>query len=429
MFQLTIAKRALGAALVVAAGACTDAAIPTEPGQAAVRMAAGPLHESEGRGDFQRYVAIGTSVSMGWASDGVIAASQDQSWPAQLARMAHREITQPLISGTGCQAPLRAPLASGLRISGEAAAAARSTLACAPNVDGITLPTQNVAINAALTQDVLFTTPESVTDPNNGPMYPRVLPSGHTQLTAALAQEPKIVSVELGANEVLSTRTGIAIPGVTMYPVSAWAPLYTRVVDAVAAVAKHGLLVGLIRDVATFPGFRRGAELYADRVMFAAAFNVTVAADCEGSANLLFVPVRVPVAVATGLHMKSLGAGPFTLSCAGAPATIQDFVLTPEEAGSVNGQLAQMNAYIRSEAVRVGFAYSELESLYGLSDIKPAFNVVQFMTSAEPYGRYVSLDGMHPSAAGQRVIATAAADALNAKYGFGIPTALLIAGR
>jgi hypothetical protein len=260
-------------------------------------------------------------------------------------------------------------------------------------------------------------------------MYPRVLPSGQTQLTAALAQNPKIVSVELGANEVLSARTGIAIPGLTLFPVVAWAPLYTRVVDEVAAVAKHGLLVGLIRDVATFPGFRRGAELYADRAMFAAAFNVTVAADCDGSGNLLFVPVRVPVAVATGLHMKSIGAGPFTLSCTGAPSTIQDFVLTPDEAGIVNGQLAQMNAHIRSEAERVGFAYSELESLYGLSDLKPAFNVVQFMTSAEPYGRYVSLDGMHPSAVGQRVIATAAAEALNSKYQFGIPTGLLIAGR
>src|SRR5688572_6799418 len=107
MFYVNFAKRALAASLVVVAMACTDAAIPTEPGRAAVRMAAGPLHESEGRGDFQRYVAIGTSVSMGWASDGVRAASQEQSWPAQLGRMAHREITQPLISGTGCQAPLR----------------------------------------------------------------------------------------------------------------------------------------------------------------------------------------------------------------------------------------------------------------------------------------------------------------------------------
>jgi GDSL-like lipase/acylhydrolase family protein len=156
---------------------------------------------------------------------------------------------------------------------------------------------------------------------------------------------------------------------------------------------------------------------------------VTVAADCDASANLLFVPVRVPIAVATGLRMRALGAGPHTLSCAGAPATIQDFVLTPAEAAVANAQLAEMNQYIRSEADRLGFAHMELESLYGRSDIKPAFNVVQFMTSAEPYGRLVSLDGIHPTAEGHRILATAAAHALNAKYGFGIPTGFLVAMR
>jgi lysophospholipase L1-like esterase len=43
------------------------------------------------------------------------------------------------------------------------------------------------------------------------------------------------------------------------------------------------------------------------------------------------------------------------------------------------------------------------------------------MTSSQPYGPYVSLDGIHPTAAGQRILAEAAARALNETYGFGIP--------
>src|SRR5881275_918174 len=70
-------------------------------------------------GDFQRYVAIGTSISMGASSDGVYAASQQMSFPAQLARLANREITLPLISSPGCAAPLAAPLMTGQRLSGE----------------------------------------------------------------------------------------------------------------------------------------------------------------------------------------------------------------------------------------------------------------------------------------------------------------------
>ena len=429
MFSLNSTRRAFGATLVLLTTACADAPIASAP---AVR----PLDEaalafrSEGRGAFQRYVAIGTSVSMGVASDGAVAASQEQSWPAQLAAIAHREMTLPLISGTGCRSPLRAPLASGVRLSGEGAAANPATLSCAENVDGVTLPTQNLAVNGARTSDALFSTPENYTNPNHKGVIGRVLPPGATQLSALLAQNPKIVSVEFGANEVLGATSGIAIPGVSMFPVSAWEPLYTQLVDQVAQVAKYGILVGLVRDAATFPGFRSGSELYADRAMFMAAFNVAVSTDCDGSPNLLFVPVRVPTAVANGLGRRQAGAGPYTLSCTGAPANFTDYLLTPDEVSIVNGQLAQMNAFIRAEAERIGFAHFELEELYGRSDIKPPFSVVALMTTAQPYGVYTSLDGIHPSAEGQRMIAEAAARAINRRYDFDmLGGARLIASR
>jgi lysophospholipase L1-like esterase len=427
MFSPSFPRRTLGATLITLAAACSDASIPTAPGP---RLAdVGALSFSEGRGAFQRYVAIGTSVSMGVQSDGAIAASQEQSWPAQLSRMAGREMSLPLIGGTGCRSPLVAPLASGVRISGEGAATPPASLSCAPNVDGVTLPTQNLAINGASTLTALTVTPENVTDAGNAGVTARVLPSGYTQISALEAANPKIVSVEFGANEVLGSRSGIAIPGVTLFPVSAWAPLYTQLVDRAAAVTKHGVLVGLIHDAATFPGFRTGAELYAERATFAAAFNVAVSADCDGSPNLLFVPVRVPTAVATGVAMRRAGAGPYTLSCTGAPANLTDYLLTPAEVAIVNDQLAQMNAYIRAEAERVGFAHFELEELYGRSDIKPPYSVLAQMTSAQPYGQYTSLDGIHPNGEGQRVIAEAAARALDARYNFGILSAALIAVR
>ncbi|HYC49900.1 MAG TPA: SGNH/GDSL hydrolase family protein [Gemmatimonadaceae bacterium] len=428
MARFVNTRRAVSFVAIAATAACSDA-IPTSPSASASSAAFTTEALSEGRGVFQRYVALGTSVSMGFRSDGVLAESQTSSWPAQLARMAHREMTLPLIDGFGCQAPLRAPLASGARISGESAAAPRGSLACAGNVPGV-LPAQNVAIVAATTRDALFTTPETTTDPNNGPAYARVLAPGQTQLSAALAQNPKIVSVELGANEVLGSRNGVAVPGVSLFPVFAWAPLYTRLVDELAAVAKHGVLVGLINDVASFPGMRRGAELYADRAMFAAAFHVEVAADCDASDNLLFVPIRVPVAVGTGLARRNAGATPFVLSCAGAPsATTEDYVLTPAEQAIINTQLAQMNSYIRSEAQRIGWAHAELETLYGVANVKATYSVVQQMTSATPYGALFSLDGMHPSAQGSQVIADAVARALDARYGFGIRSQLVASAR
>jgi hypothetical protein len=188
-------------------------------------------------------------------------------------------------------------------------------------------------------------------------------------------------------------------------------------------VTKHGVLVGLIDDVRDFPSYRSGAELWDARATFA-PFNVSVANDCAGSPNQLFVPVRVSVAVATGAAYRTQGLGPYPLSCANAPSAsgIQDYVLGPDDVAALNAQLGAMNAIVRSEAQARGFAYFELGALYEDAVVKAPFNAVTHMTSAQPYGPFISLDGLHPSAAGSRVLADAAARAVNATYGLGIPT-------
>lgn len=174
-------------------------------------------------------------------------------------------------------------------------------------------------------------------------------------------------------------------------------------------------------------------RLWNARATFA-PFNVAVSGDCEHSTNLLFVAVRVPVAVATGAYYKMNGLGQYTLSCANAPSAtgIQDYVLDANEVAGVNAQLAAMNQVIRQEAQQRGFAYFPLGALYEDVVVKAPFNAITLMTSNQPYGPYVSLDGIHPTAAGQTVLAQAAARALNETYGFGIPVssgASLLASR
>jgi hypothetical protein len=413
-----ITRIARGASLVALLGACSTDRTTAPTSRLTSRDAS--ANESQGRGVFQRYVAIGTSVSMGWASDGVIAATQLTSWPAQLAAMAGRDLSQPYIAGTGCRSPLVAPLLTFLRLSGESAAADPATLSCSPLRADVTLPVSNVSISGALTQDALFTTPDNVTDPVYAQLYHRVLQPGSTQVSTMMALNPKLVSVELGAAEVLRARSGIAIPGVTVVSLPAWQALYDQVLDSVQKVSKMAVLVGLASDANTFPAFRRGAELWDDRLEFA-LFNVAVSPDCTGSANLLFVPIRVELAVATGLQLAAQHLGPYTLSCAAGGPLDPDLVLTPTELAIVNAEVLAMNSHIQSEAVRRGFAYFDLGALYGRSDLKPPFSVITMMTTAAPYGPFISLDGVHPSATGSAVLAHAAAIALNTTYQLGLP--------
>jgi len=159
--------------------------------------------------------------------------------------------------------------------------------------------------------------------------------------------------------------------------------------------------------------------MWNDRLEFA-ALNVAVNADCNGSANLLFVPIKVAAAVAAGVQLAAQHLGPASLSCAAGGPADQDLVLTPGELAIVDAQIHAMNGHIRSEATRRGFAYFELGALYDRSDLKPAFSVVTLMTSLTPYGSLISLDGIHPSAAGSTLLARAAAVALDETYHLGL---------
>ena len=404
-----------GLALLAVAGGCsTDSSVsPTSlatPGSAT-------LNQSEGRGVFQRYFAIGTSVSMGWRSDGVVAASQATSWPAQLAAMGHRVLEQPYIAEFGCPAPIAAPLGLFRRTSGEPLLAPPGSLACSPRVAGVTLPVANVAISGALTSDALTKTPENSGEPASGGLYHRVLEPFHTQVSTMLEANPKLVSVELGGADILGALSGVVIPGGSIVPLAVWQAAYDRVLDAVGSVTKMAVLVGL-SDARDIPAMRTGNELWLDRLEFAAA-NIAVSADCNASPNWVFLPFKLPPVLLAARAAALQGQGPVPLSCAAsANPAAQDFILSPTEMGFLNGQIAAMTAHIASEATHRGYAFFTLGAL---SSPKAPFSLNTLLTSPTPFGTNFSLDGLHPSAAGSTVLAKAAAHALNVTYDLGIP--------
>ena len=416
--------------LVPLVAACTGlAACADSPVAPRINVGRPSLQESEGRGEFQRYVAIGTSITMGAQSDGVFSGTQTSSWPAQLARMGNREITQPYIQLPGCHSPIAPPLGLGMRLSGEQTLANPATLSCAPLVDGVTLPTQNVAVFGARASDALSTTPENVVDPANGPLYSRVLAAGQTQVSAMEAQNPKLVSVELGANEVLDARSGVALVGPPPFPIEnpvTFATRYHQILDRVdAARVKHVLLVGLPANPLVIPGFRNGAEIAANATALFVAFNVAVDADCGTTAaqNVMYVPLKLAPVMQAGLQARLANLPPVPFSCAASlnPTTV-DLVLTPAEQAIVATAVTQMNNAIQGEAQARGFAFFSLDAFYAAPGVRTPLDVVALFTTAQPFGPFMSLDGLHPNAAGQAIIAQAAAQALNAMYDLGIPT-------
>ena len=168
------------------------------------------------------------------------------------------------------------------------------------------------------------------------------------------------------------------------------------------------MLVGLPANAANFPSIRRARELFNEWPSLL-ALGISVSINCYFSTNHVFVP---------GYVLGLLARAPATATCADVPGTA-DYVLTAGDIQAVNARMAQMNAHIQARAAERGYAYFALSTVYDLP--KPTFRVYDLLFSNAPFGPNISLDGVHPSAQGQAVLAAAAAQAINAKYGTGIP--------
>jgi len=385
----------------------------------------------KGQEAFAKYVSLGTSVSMGYMNEGVYYATQQTAWPALLAHQAFApSFTEPLLQGPGCYSPIIPPISFGpKRLSGATyPGTAAGDLVCALIANSI-LPTNNVAVDGATTYHALRITPEStVTTPTTidsdqrKRLYKAVLAPGRSQVTSMMVQNPTLVSVELGANEALRAVTGgILIPAAayrqpdnsyTYIPTSLWQPQYDAIVDSIAKTGAKALLVS-VPLIPNIVGVYSGDDFYQDRAAFA-SFGINVAADCQGNTNSIFAFSKVLTALGT--------PKPNTFSCTDNPSAA-DFILTPADTTFLNGLIRTMNTHIGLEAQTHGWGYLELNT--ALADFiarKTHFSLSVFLSCNRPFGQYIGLDGVHPTADGQQAIANAAADVLNATYGFEIPT-------
>ena len=168
------------------------------------------------------------------------------------------------------------------------------------------------------------------------------------------------------------------------------------------------VLVALPNDAARFPSIRRAREFFNEWPALL-ALGIKVSVSCYLTSNYVFIP---------GYLLTLVSTAPTTATCANVPGAV-DYVLTSGDITAINARMAQMNAHMQAKASANGWAYFSLDAVYGLP--KPSLNLVNVLFSSAPFGSTISLDGVHPSAAGQSILATAAAKAISAKYGVAIP--------
>lgn len=395
--------------VLIAVTACGSDARPTAP---------------EGASAFRRFVAVGTGLTMGEQSGGVVYESQIASWPARLAARMDAPFRVPALRAPGCSPPLVAPLSLNRTLAGPVVAGVSG---CSGRLGSDTLPANNVAMAGATAWDALHTSPRSfVTQAPSldQTRYPFVLPPVQTQLQAMQQQRPTLVAVELGAGEVMRAATsGLVIVGTsytqkaawTLMPASVFIPVFDSIADSVKAIGAPAVFVG-VPQVMSLPAWRTGDVLWQQRAGLA-SYGLSVASDCQGSANLVNTVAVLPPLVGAA---RASGT-PRALSCADRPGEA-DYVLTAADAALIAQTITALNAAIKTAAEARGFVYVDPSGYFtGLRMTPSPFAAAQLLASDTPFGAGVSLDGLQPSAYGQELIADDAALALNAKYGWAIP--------
>lgn len=420
-----------GPAAIAAVGVC--AMVACESGASHVD---GP----RGASAFTQYMVIGTGLSMGVQSGGVMYESQVQAWPALLAHAAGAGftfvVTDSVINGIssfaipffrvpGCQPPLIAPLQLGVDLSGASVATPDTT--CAGQLDFTTPPLNNLAIAGATAYAAMNTTPKIVLNAAlpfsavDRARYPLVLASTQSQVTALRVVGASIVSVELGLTEVLGAATSGLLVAATSYtqtaaytyvPAAVFAPVFSAIADSVQLTGAKVVLLS-VPKVSALYALRPASELWADRAELA-TYGINVTADCATSANFVFTPSRVP---SLAVAYASTGTAQ-NLSCTDVPGTA-DAILTPADVSTLDGVVTAMNAQIQQVAQTNGWAFADLTDVYPppVSSRTP-YAAADELACASPYGKFISLDGVFPNVNGQSAIASTVASALDGKYGF-----------
>ena len=204
--------------------------------------------------NLNRYVAMGSSISMGGASDGVVSESQQSSWPALLAADVGVEFSLPLIASPGCRAPIVAPLLNFRRADNTLITDAPT---CAPNVAGVVLPSQNVSLYGATAEDAVNRRPGGA-----NPLYSRVLEEGQTQIAAMRSLNPTFVSIELGANELLPALSGLVSDANT----GSFNTNFTGITNTIRQQTTAKAMLALLpADLRKFPAVRTSAEIASQR--------------------------------------------------------------------------------------------------------------------------------------------------------------------
>ncbi|HTO17074.1 MAG TPA: hypothetical protein VLZ83_14990 [Edaphocola sp.] len=407
---------------------------------------------SKGNADFSKYVALGNSLTAGYADNALYYAGQKVSYPNLLAQQFKQvgggEFKQPLIDpnsvgiGGGLNAKLILRMVNGALAP--VPAAPMGDLTIFTNSVASQGPFNNMGVpGAKLTNSVMPGYGNAANGLGNyNPFFTRMTtqPTTASMLLDAVAQQASFFSVFLGNNDLLGYATGGGV-GDVITPMAGPAGVgfelsYKKVLDEMMNQGAKGVLINL-PDVTSAPFFTT------------IAYNglVLTRQGQVDSLNFAYAPL-----IAGGLVQQfQVGANGFIIADTGVPggrrqmkagelvllSTPQDslrnagwgsikpladqYVLNKTEVGNITIAKNSFNQKIKSFADERDLAYVDIDRF--LQNAKThgiELNGRNFTTTFVTGGIF-SLDGIHLTPIGNVFLANEVIKAVNTKYNAFIP--------
>src|SRR5881398_2647086 len=350
---MTIRRISLAAGLVLAAVGCSNDDLITPP-----------VPQYKGGAMFQRYVAMGNSITAGFQSGGINDSTQQQSYVALVAGKMGSPFYYPSLTKPGCPPPIDTVFtATGVphRLGGSTAAT------CFFRAPSIPPFLTNVAVPGAEALDLVKNGPGAGTNSN---ALTLLMLGGRTQIQAMMAAHPTFVSVWAGNNDVLGAATSSANAGdsTLITPVATLQATYSEIFSSVGAICASAILLG-VANVTAIPFFSSGATYFALKNKgvpgadtFPTAF--TVSSNCAPIASGIpgargdSVLVPFPYGGALLAAASPPNNQPRNLDCADTVAA----VIVPAEVRRLAAAISSYNQHISSQAAAHGWAYLELNT-------------------------------------------------------------------
>lgn len=379
--------------------------------------------------DLSTYVAVGTSLTSGYESGGVVDRHQVHSFPSIFAQQIGKTVsiaggsgtfTLPTINFDGIPALLEIKSYSPLVINNTG----RTT--GAPTNLSQSTAYHNLGIPGAILLDLVDTTHYHNTVPpvnrQNFTYFNIVQRTRGTVLAQALSLQPTIMSLEYGANEIL----GFAVQQGTHPPPSTrdtYALLMTIALNSIHT-ASPGTRVAVfnVPDVTTIPYFTTLPAIPPDLTSGQPVPLLFTNGPAQPGDLLLLgagpVIGTTGTGVPTGVHTV-LNPNP-SVPGNGLPLP-ESAILRADEVANTQQVVQQLNDVVDSVSTRPFCAKVDLAGLLETIATDGITLGGNLYTNEFITGGLFSLDGVHPNDLGYALMANTMIDAINARFGCFVP--------